>query len=132
MCWGLLLNKVRAEDLQIYLKRRLQHRCFLVNLAKFLRIPNQQNDCILSLQSFVYHFLGKQLKGFSITPNFMANRQFTCFSKTAVRRSSTKQLFFKIWKSHRKHLCRSFCFNKVAILQAGTLLRKRLLSRERD
>ena len=40
LCWSLLLNKVQAEDLQIYLKRRLQHRCFLVNFAKFLRIPN--------------------------------------------------------------------------------------------
>ena len=40
LCWSLLLNKVQAEDLQIYLKRRLQHKCFLVNFGKFLRIPN--------------------------------------------------------------------------------------------
>ena len=40
LCWSLLINKVHAEDLQVYLKRRLQHRCFLVNFAKFLRIPN--------------------------------------------------------------------------------------------
>ena len=65
---SLWLNKVQAEDLQIYLKRKLHHRCFLVNFAEFLRIPNYQNDCTLLLLCFLYHFSGKKLKEFSITP----------------------------------------------------------------
>ena len=35
----------------------------------------------------------------------------------------------KFCKSQRKHLCQSFCFNKVAGLQAGNFLRKRLRHR---
>ena len=40
LSWSLLLNKEQAEDLQIYLKRRFQHKFFLVNFEKFLRLPN--------------------------------------------------------------------------------------------
>ena len=34
-CWSLLLRKLQASRL----KRRLQHRCFPKNIAKFLRTP---------------------------------------------------------------------------------------------
>ena len=37
LSWSLFLNKVQAENLQIYLKRRFQHRFFLVNFEKSLR-----------------------------------------------------------------------------------------------
>ena len=46
-------------------------------------------------------------------------------------RSSRSQMLHKIGfpknfkRSHRKHLCRSFCFNKVAGYQAGTLIQRK-------
>ena len=50
-------------------------------------------------------------------------------------RNSRSQMFYKVIvlknfaKVTEKLLCRSFCFNKVAGLQAGTLLRKRFRQR---
>ena len=38
------LIKLQASGLQLYLKRRLWHRCFTVNVAKFLRTPFLQNS----------------------------------------------------------------------------------------
>ena len=38
LCWSLLLIKLQAW-------RRLQHKCFLVNIAKFLRTPILKNIC---------------------------------------------------------------------------------------
>ena len=34
---SLILKNFQAEDLQLYFKKRFQHRCFPVKLAKFLR-----------------------------------------------------------------------------------------------
>ena len=34
LCWNLFFNKVAAN----FIKKRLQHRCFSVNIAKFLKI----------------------------------------------------------------------------------------------
>ena len=36
LCWNLLLNIMQTEGMQIY--SRLQHKYFLVNFTKFLRI----------------------------------------------------------------------------------------------
>ena len=43
LCHGLFFNKVAALRSATLLKKRLWHRCFSVNLAKFLRIPFAQN-----------------------------------------------------------------------------------------
>ena len=37
MCWSLLLTKLQAWRPAFLLKKRFQHRCFLLNIAKFLR-----------------------------------------------------------------------------------------------
>ena len=37
LCWSLFFNKVRELRSEALLKKRLQHRCLLVNIAKFLR-----------------------------------------------------------------------------------------------
>ena len=39
LCQSLLFNKVAGLRPPTLLKRRLWHRCFLVNCAKFLRTP---------------------------------------------------------------------------------------------
>ena len=39
LCESLFFNNVAYLSLQLYLKKRLWHRCFPVNCAKFLRTP---------------------------------------------------------------------------------------------
>ena len=39
LCWSLILNKVAGLKPAALLKKRLQHKCFPVNVAKFLRTP---------------------------------------------------------------------------------------------
>ena len=43
LCQSLSFNKVAGVRPAILLKKRLWHRCFPVNFAKFLRTPFQQN-----------------------------------------------------------------------------------------
>ena len=58
ICAGVCsLIKFQAEGLKK--KERFQHRCFLVNFAKFFRIAILKNDFTLLLLCFVYHFWGK-------------------------------------------------------------------------
>ena len=42
VCWSLFLIKLQAWN---FIKKRLQHRCFPVNTAKFLRAPILKNIC---------------------------------------------------------------------------------------
>ena len=45
---------VEPEGLQLYLKKKLQHRCFPVKFAKYLRTAVLKNDCeqlILGIES---------------------------------------------------------------------------------
>ena len=42
-CQNLILNKVAGLSPATLLKKRLWHRCFPVNFAKFLRMPFLQN-----------------------------------------------------------------------------------------
>ena len=39
LCWSPVLIKAERSRIATLLKKRLQHRCFLVNIAKFLRTP---------------------------------------------------------------------------------------------
>ena len=41
----LLFNKVTGLEVCNFIKKRLQHRCLLVNIAKFLRTPILKNIC---------------------------------------------------------------------------------------
>ena len=43
LCWSLLLNKWQVFRSAALLKKRLQHSCFPVNIAKFLRTPTLKN-----------------------------------------------------------------------------------------
>ena len=43
LCWSLLLNKWQVFRSAALLKKRLQHSCFPVNIAKFLRTAFLQN-----------------------------------------------------------------------------------------
>ena len=43
-CWNLILPKLQVMPAML-LKKRLQNRCFLVNIAKFLRILHLKNIC---------------------------------------------------------------------------------------
>ena len=40
-----LFHKTAALEACNFIKKRLQHRCFAVNIAKFLRTPNLKNIC---------------------------------------------------------------------------------------
>ena len=42
LCWGLFLIKLQACN---FIKKRLQHRCFLVKYAIFLRTTILKNIC---------------------------------------------------------------------------------------
>ena len=44
LCWS-LFKKVPDHQACNFLKKRLQHRCFLVHIAKFLRTPLLKNIC---------------------------------------------------------------------------------------
>ena len=44
-CAELLFDKVTGLEVYNFIKERLQHRCFLANIAKFLRKPTLKNIC---------------------------------------------------------------------------------------
>ena len=46
--WNLILIKLQARS---PIKRRFRHRCFPVNIAKFLRIPNLEEICESMLEA---------------------------------------------------------------------------------
>ena len=43
LCWGLFLNKVASHKACNFIKKRLQHRYFLVNIGKCIRRPILKN-----------------------------------------------------------------------------------------
>ena len=45
LCWSLFLNKNAGLQSWNFIKKRLQHRFFSVNIAKFLRTPVLKNIC---------------------------------------------------------------------------------------
>ena len=45
LCWSLFLNKNAGLQSWNFIKKRLQHRFFPVNIAKFLRAPVLENIC---------------------------------------------------------------------------------------
>ena len=62
----LFFNKVAGPSLQLYLKKRLWHRCFPLNFAKFLRTPFSQNTSgrlLLDKQHFLAENPSKVLNG---------------------------------------------------------------------
>ena len=45
LCWILLFNKVEGLQVCNCIKKRFQHRCFPLNIAKFLKTPILKNIC---------------------------------------------------------------------------------------
>ena len=39
LCWSLFLIKLQPSGLKLFLKKKLQHRCFPLNFVKFIRTP---------------------------------------------------------------------------------------------
>ena len=54
LCQSLFFNKVAFKKPATLFKKRLWHRCFPVNFAKFLRTPILKNICKLLLRSHTY------------------------------------------------------------------------------
>ena len=54
LCWCLFLNKNAGLQACNFIKKRVQHRCFLGNVAKFLRAPILKNICERLLLSFPF------------------------------------------------------------------------------
>ena len=61
LCWS-FLNKVADLEVYSFIKKRLQHRCFLVNIVKTLRAPiwrTSANRCFWTkceILFFLYNF----------------------------------------------------------------------------
>ena len=85
LCRGLFCNKVTGLKLATLLKKRLWHRCFPVNFAKFLRTPLFTEDFQrLLLDSVFYCHEHKsdesyiKIAGFFCNANFISDvSQFT-------------------------------------------------------
>ena len=43
LCRGLFFNKIAGHQVCNFIKKRLQHRCFLANITKFIRRPVLKN-----------------------------------------------------------------------------------------
>ena len=66
LCQVLFYNKVSAPEPATLLKKRLWHRCFPMNFAKFLRTPFQRtprNDCVSTIQDFLAENQSEVLRG---------------------------------------------------------------------
>ena len=100
LCWCLFLIKFQAclKACNV-IKKRLQHKCFPVNIPKFLRTPILKNICRHLLRSIwnigllKYHF-----------PVFFP--LFHLFYKIGVLKNFSKIA--------GKYICRSLFFNKVS------------------
>ena len=89
LCWSLFFNKVsglRPSGLQNVLKKRLQHRCFPVKFARFLRtsiftehlwwlLPSQIRDVFRTLPNILHNCaFCKQLLFHKKAPSQMLDR----------------------------------------------------------
>ena len=66
LCQGLFFNKVAGLRPATLLKKRLWHRCFPMNFAKFPRTPFHRtplNDCFSTMQHFLAENPSKVLNG---------------------------------------------------------------------
>ena len=55
LCWSLILIKLQVSILQLHWKKGLQHRCFLMNFARYLRhlfYRTPPGDCFCSTEKY--------------------------------------------------------------------------------
>ena len=57
LCWSLFFNKNVVLQACNFIKKKLQHRCFLENTAKFLRAAILKNICERLLLRFFFFML---------------------------------------------------------------------------
>ena len=103
-------NKVAG--LQLYFKRRLQHRCFPVSIAYFLRTP--------ILKSISERLLQMSLNKFRTLP---------LSSEAVVRRCSVKKVFIEILENSRENTCARVSFLIKLQVRPATFLKNRLWRR---
>ena len=78
LSWSLFLKNLDAEGLQLY-QKRLQHRCFSMKFAKFLRTPFLQNpfgDCFFTPGGCFCIFFKKWLNSYFATLLWRTNNFF--------------------------------------------------------
>ena len=56
LCWSLFLIKFQDWRPTFLFKKRLEGRCFSVNIAKFLRAAFSLNTCSLYLFGFIFYY----------------------------------------------------------------------------
>ena len=106
-----LFNKIADLKACSFIKKRLQHRCFPVNFAKFLRTPILKNIC--KQLSFVRKIF---------MTRYREKGQFNPFRVNVLNyfKKQPPEVFYKkgVLKDFSeftgKHLCPSLFFNKVA------------------
>ena len=67
LCWNLCFNKNAGLQTCNFIKKRLQHRCFLDNTAKFLRTAILRNICerlLLRVFPFMNVILHEQITSY--------------------------------------------------------------------
>ena len=79
-----LFNKVAGLQVCIFIKKRLQHRCFPVNIARFLRTPILFfcNSAIETTNNVIYILAENFIFSFSIYKIFSYLLSFANFSST--------------------------------------------------
>ena len=145
-----LFNKVTGLQTCNFIKKRLQHRCFPVNIAKFLRTPVLKNICerlllqitLLSLIVQVipikwrgHHFLmiieycsgyfSQKLQN-NHPPQIFTEEQSEAATGGVLLKNGVLINFAEFTG---KHLSQSLFFNKVTGLRPATLIKKRFWHR---
>ena len=101
-------SRVFTRDFQAcnFIKKRLQHRCFSVNIEKVLRTPISKNICERLLLSFQRYYHDPLCRDFGITPRIKGNFPFngnitTCTEGTTNNLVSLKKSY-EIMKTNTK------------------------------
>ena len=99
LCQSLFFNKVASFTLATLLKKRLWHRCFPVNFAKFLRTPFLQNT---SGRLFLYdENVVAVLHYNEIEPQIAGNVPFCC-SSTFKKFLSLPNHSIRVWLKEKE------------------------------
>ena len=129
-----LFNKVAALKASNFIKKKLRHKCFLMNIVKLCYFVSAMYQVIILCnlgrsrpkQNCVGFFLSKLLlraQSQYCTSNFLVQ---CCLRRTWTTLSIRFKSFTKFTE---KHLCQSVFLNKVAGLRPLTFLKKRLWHR---
>ena len=122
LCQSLFLNRVAGHMPATLLKKRLWHRCFYVNFAKFLGTPFLQNTCGRLLLKLYFSFYYKvcfpvNFAKFPRSP-FLRNTSDDCF---CLSNCACISIFFGMTFLFYEH-CLSQVFSKVSLTRLGHFL----------